>query len=162
MAIDFNAFTPLTALAGGALIGLSAAMLILFNGRIAGISGVLGGLLRPRAGDVGWRVAFVAGLLMAPLIWQLVVLLPASRWLTVSEYTTVALITVRQIDASAALLVAAGLLVGIGTRYGAGCTSGHGVCGLSRLSLRSLAATLTFMAAGFATVYVMRHVFDWA
>lgn len=162
MAIDLNAFTPLTALAGGALIGLSAAMLILFNGRIAGISGVLGGLLRPGTGDFGWRIAFVAGLLIAPLVWQLVVLLPASRWLTVTDYTKVALITVRQIDASAMLLIVAGLLVGIGTRYGAGCTSGHGVCGLSRLSVRSLVATLTFMASGFATVYATRHVFNLA
>ena len=150
-------------LAGGALIGLSATLLILFNGRIAGISGIIGGLLRPQlraeAGDVGWRVAFIAGLLAAPLVWQVSVLLPASRWLSVAEYTNVALVTVRQVDANSALLIAAGLLVGIGTRYGAGCTSGHGVCGLSRFSVRSLAATLTFMAAGFATVYLMRHVF---
>ena len=94
MAIDFTAFTPLSALAGGALIGLSATLLILFNGRIAGISGIIGGLLRPQlraeAGDVGWRVAFIAGLLAAPLVWQVSVLLPASRWLSVAEYTNVA------------------------------------------------------------------------
>lgn len=162
MAIDFTAFTPLSALAGGALIGLSATLLILFNGRIAGISGIIGGLLRPQlraeAGDVGWRVAFIAGLLAAPLVWQVSVLLPASRWLSVAEYTNVALVTVRQVDANSALLIAAGLLVGIGTRYGAGCTSGHGVCGLSRLSPRSLVATFAFMGAGFFMVFVIRHL----
>ena len=141
MTVDFNAFTPVAALVGGALIGLAAAMFVLFNGRIAGISGILGGLLRPTSGDVGWRLAFVAGLLIAPVVYALVAALPASR-----------------IDAGSTLMVIAGVLVGVGTRYGAGCTSGHGVCGLSRLSLRSLAATLVFMAAGFATVFVMRHL----
>lgn len=158
MTIDFNAFTPATALAGGALIGLAAALFVLFNGRIAGISGVLGGLLRPKAGDVGWRLAFVMGLMAALVLYQLLVLLPASRWLTVSEYTRLVSLTLHQIDAGTLTLIVAGLLVGIGTRYGAGCTSGHGVCGLSRFSARSLVATLTFMAAGFVTVYVMRHV----
>ena len=158
MTIDFNAFTPATALAGGALIGLAAALFVLFNGRIAGISGVLGGLLRPKAGDVGWRLAFVMGLMAALVLYQLLVLLPASRWLTVSEYTRLVSLTLHQIDAGTLTLIVAGLLVGIGTRYGAGCTSGHGVCGLSRFSVRSLVATLTFMAAGFVTVYVMRHV----
>jgi uncharacterized protein len=141
MTIDWQAFTPWTALAGGALIGLAAAMFVLINGRIAGISGVLGGLLRPGRCDVAWRVAFLLGLVAAPLAWRLVASLPLSR-----------------IDASAGALVLAGLLVGVGTRYGAGCTSGHGVCGLSRLSLRSLVATLAFMGAGFATVFVLRHV----
>jgi len=158
MTIDFNAYTPATALAGGALIGLAAALFVLFNGRIAGISGVLGGLLRPKAGDAGWRLAFVMGLMAAPVLYQLLVLLPASRWLTVSEYTRLVSLTLHQIDAGTLTLFVAGLLVGIGTRYGAGCTSGHGVCGLSRFSARSLVATLTFMAAGFVTVYVMRHV----
>jgi uncharacterized membrane protein YedE/YeeE len=133
-------------------------MFVLFNGRIAGISGILGGLLRPKAGDVHWRLAFVLGLIAAPLIYQVLVLLPASGWLTVSEYSKLALLTLHQIDATDTMLIVAGLLVGVGTRYGAGCTSGHGVCGLSRFSVRSLVATLTFMAAGFVTVFVMRHV----
>ena len=148
MSIDWAAFTPWTSLAGGALIGLSAALFILFNGRIAGISGILSGLLRPgsrtgtdKTGERAWRAAFIAGLLIAPFAWVLIAPLPEIR-----------------IDAGWASIVAAGLLVGVGTRYGAGCTSGHGVCGLSRLSVRSLVATLLFMGAGFATVYVLRHV----
>lgn len=141
MTVDWNAFTPWSSLAGGALIGLAAAMLALLNGRIAGISGVLGGLLKPVRGDIGWRVAFVAGLLSAPLLHLLggMELRP-------------------QIDAGYAALVLAGLLVGFGTRYGSGCTSGHGVCGLSRLSGRSLAATAAFMGAGFTTVFITRHL----
>lgn len=142
MTIDFNAFTPWSALAGGAIIGLAAAMFALLNGRIAGISGILGGLLRPRRGDISWRVAFVAGLVGAPLLYAAVAELPKP-----------------QIDASAAMVIIAGLLVGVGTRYGAGCTSGHGVCGLSRFSPRSLVATGAFMAAGFVTVFLLRHVF---
>ena len=145
MTIDWNNFTPWSALLGGALIGAAAAIFIVFNGRIAGISGVLGGLLRPAAlmpGDAGWRIAFVLGLLVAPLVYLLF-----SVWPVV------------QVDASYGALVLAGLLVGVGTRYGAGCTSGHGVCGISRLSPRSMAATACFMAAGFATVYAVRHLF---
>ncbi len=142
MTIAWNVFTPWGALLGGALIGLSAALLLLFNGRIAGIAGIAGGLLRPRAGDIGWRVAFVLGLVGAPLVYGLVAGLPSV-----------------QIDAGSGTLLAAGLLVGFGTRYGSGCTSGHGVCGLSRLSPRSMVATATFMAAGFVTVYLARHVF---
>ena len=141
MSINWNAFTPWSALAGGVLIGVAAGMLALLNGRIAGISGVVGGLLKPARGDVGWRVAFVLGLVGAPLVYMVFAAVPAP-----------------QIDAGLGMLIAAGLLVGIGTRYGSGCTSGHGVCGLSRLSLRSLAATLSFMGAGFATVFVMRHL----
>ncbi|WP_119153378.1 YeeE/YedE family protein [Caldimonas tepidiphila] len=141
MRIDWNAFAPAEALLGGVLIGLAAAMFVLLNGRIAGISGVLGGLLRPARGDLGWRLAFVAGLLAAPLAWALFWPLPPVR-----------------VEAGTVLLAAAGLLVGVGTRYGAGCTSGHGVCGLSRLSPRSLLATVVFMAAGFATVYLVRHL----
>jgi uncharacterized membrane protein YedE/YeeE len=142
MTVDWNAFSPWSSLAGGALIGIAAAMLALLNGRIAGISGVLGGLLKPVRGDIGWRVAFIVGLLSAPLLNLLVgkVMRP-------------------QIDASYAALLLAGLLVGVGTRYGSGCTSGHGVCGLSRLSGRSLAATAVFMGAGFITVFVTRHLF---
>ena len=141
MIIDWDAFTPLSALAGGGLIGLAAAIFVLLNGRIAGISGVLGGLLRATTGDLSWRVAFLLGLVGAPLVYSIFTAGPRP-----------------QIDADWAALVAAGLLVGVGTRYGAGCTSGHGVCGLSRLSLRSLVATLTFMSSGFATVYVIRHL----
>ncbi len=141
MTIDWNAFTPWAALAGGVIIGLAAAMFILINGRIAGISGVLGGLLKPVRGDVGWRAAFIAGLVGAPLAYALFAELPRPR-----------------IDAGYAALVVAGLLVGAGTRYGSGCTSGHGVCGISRLSPRSLVATAVFMLAGFITVYVVRHV----
>ena len=123
------------------MIGVAVALLLLFNGRIAGISGILGGLLGAARGDRLWRAMFVAGLLLAPLAWSVASQLPAM-----------------QIDAGWGTLVAAGLLVGIGTRNAAGCTSGHGVCGLSRLSPRSLAATACFMAAGFATVYLVRHV----
>ena len=143
MSIDWNAFTPWPALAGGMLIGLATAMFVLLNGRIAGISGVLGGLLKPLAGDLLWRVAFIAGLIVAPLAYTLVSVVPAV-----------------QIDAEYGALIAAGLLVGVGTRYGAGCTSGHGVCGLSRLSPRSLVATLVFMGAGFVTVFVLRHLLN--
>ena len=143
MTIVWNVFTPWSALIGGMLIGLAAAMFALLNGRIAGISGVLGGLLKPTRGDVGWRVAFIGGLVVAPLVYGLFAALPAV-----------------QIDASYLALVVAGLLVGVGTRYGSGCTSGHGVCGLSRLSPRSLVATLTFMIAGFATVFAMRDLFS--
>jgi uncharacterized membrane protein YedE/YeeE len=141
MSVDWNAFTPWSALAGGVLIGIAAAMFVLLNGRIAGISGVLGGLLKPMPGDVAWRAAFVIGLIGAPLLYLLFSALPRP-----------------QIDAGFGALVAAGLLVGVGTRYGSGCTSGHGVCGLSRMSPRSLVATLSFMGAGFATVYVTRHL----
>ena len=139
--IAWSNFTPWSSLAGGLLIGLAAALFLLLNGRIAGISGILGGLLRPAAGDMAWRVAFILGLVGAPLLFQLFSPLPAV-----------------QIDADTATLVAAGLLVGVGTRYGSGCTSGHGVCGLSRLSPRSLVATVAFMAAGFVTVFIVRHL----
>ena len=141
MTIAWNAFTPATALAGGVLIGLAAAMFALLNGRIAGISGVLGGLLKPVRGDVAWRVAFIAGLIGAPALYTLFGGMPAP-----------------EIGASQGALIGAGLLVGVGTRYGSGCTSGHGVCGLSRLSPRSLVATASFMAAGFMTVFVVRHL----
>ena len=143
MTIDWNAFTPWSSLFGGMLIGLAAAVFVLLNGRVAGISGVLGGLLAPVRGDVIWRVAFIGGIVVAPLAYAI--------FLTVPQI---------QIDADYPALIVAGLLVGVGTRYGAGCTSGHGVCGLSRLSLRSLVATGTFMGTGFATVFVLRHVFS--
>lgn len=143
MTIDWTGFTPLTSLAGGALIGLAAAVLLLFNGRIAGISGILGGLLQQRTSDRSWRLAFIAGLLLAPLLWQGFALLPEAKT-----------------SNSTLLLIAAGLLVGFGSRLGSGCTSGHGVCGISRLSPRSIFATAAFMSAGFITVYLVRHV--WA
>lgn len=141
MSIDLAHFTPLPALAGGLLIGLAATLLVLGNGRIAGISGILGGLLNTTSSDHAWRAAFVLGLFAAPWVFKLFTALP-----------TVA------ITSSPPVLVAAGLLVGIGTRYASGCTSGHGVCGLSRGSVRSLAATATFMAMGFLTVFVTRHL----
>lgn len=141
MTLDWQAFTPASALAGGALIGLAAAALVLLGGRIAGISGILGGLLRHVPGERAWRATFIGGLLVSPWVYGLVV----------GPVTT-------SIDAGWPTLLAAGFLVGIGTRYGAGCTSGHGVCGLSRLSLRSAVATGSFMAAGFATVAVVRHL----
>jgi uncharacterized protein len=143
MTIDWNAFTPWSGLTGGVLIGVAAGMFALLNGRIAGISGVLGGFFKPLRGDIGWRVAFTFGLIAAPLVYSLFSSLPAVR-----------------IDAGYGALIAAGLLVGVGSRYGSGCTSGHGVCGLSRLSPRSLVATLSFMGAGFVTVYVLRHLLN--
>jgi len=141
MSIDWLQFTPWAALAGGVMIGLAASLLLLFNGRIAGISGILGGLLRSHNGDRSWRIAFIVGLLAAPWCYRLFAEPP--------EVATAA---------GTPLLIIAGLLVGLGTRYGSGCTSGHGVCGLARHSTRSLAATLSFMAAGFATVYVAHHL----
>ena len=156
MTIDWNHFTPWAALGGGVLLGLASALFMLVNGRILGISGILGGLLGTLSkswfhkktsafSDAGWRLSFLAGLAAAP--WLLVWLAPAS-W-----------IPQPRIEASTTVIVMAGLLVGLGTRYGSGCTSGHGVCGLSRMSPRSLAATLCFMAGGFLTVYVVRHLF---
>ena len=140
MTIDWIHFTPWASLAGGILLGLASALFVLVNGRILGISGIVGGLLRPSAGDWGWRLAFLLGLLVAPAL-----------------YFLAAGPTTPRIDAGWTTLVVAGLLVGAGTRYGSGCTSGHGVCGLSRLSPRSLVATLAFMGAGFATVFLARH-----
>lgn len=141
MTVDWNAFTPLSAAIGGTLIGLAAAAMWLGMGRVAGVSGIVGGAVRSKAGDRAWRAAFVLGLVLAPWLYAAVGGWPAAH-----------------LDAGGGVLVVAGLLVGIGTRYGGGCTSGHGVCGVARLSPRSLVATLCFMAAGFATVYVLRHV----
>ncbi len=141
MTVDWANFTPWTALAGGVLIGAAASMFVLLNGRIAGISGLLASLLEPGAEGRGEKLLFLLGLLLAPLVWVLFGRLPVlefqSGWFG---------------------LLIAGLLVGVGTRYGSGCTSGHGVCGISRLSARSIVATLAFMAAGFGTVYVLRHL----
>jgi uncharacterized membrane protein YedE/YeeE len=127
---------------GGALIGLAAALLLALNGRIAGISGIVGGLLPPRQGDVAWRVLFVSGLMLGAGGWE---------WLqgAASAY---------RMQASLPVLVVAGLLVGFGTRWGAGCTSGHGICGLARFSPRSLVAVGVFMASAALTVFVVRHV----
>jgi len=141
MLIDLTHFTPGLSLAGGLIIGAAAAVFVLFNGRIAGISGIVGGLLSLPRNDIGWRLAFVAGLVGAPVI-AAVLGKPAQV----------------DIEANWSIVPVAGFLVGLGTRYASGCTSGHGVCGLSRGSLRSLVATLTFMAAGFLTVFVQRHL----
>ena len=140
MHIDWTHFSPGSALAGGLLIGLAAAWLILVDGRILGVAGVLGGLVPARAGDWTWRASLITGLIVAPIVAQ-VFFAPARP----------------AIQANAATLVAAGLLVGFGTRLANGCTSGHGVCGVARLSPRSLAATGAFMAAGFLTVFLVRH-----
>jgi uncharacterized membrane protein YedE/YeeE len=144
MNIDWAHFTPFASLTGGIILGIASAIFILVNGRILGISGILGGLLPPKAGDTTWRLAFLLGMFAAPTVFHAVV--PA-------QY-----ISAPRIDASGWMVIAAGLLVGIGTRYASGCTSGHGVCGLSRLSPRSLVATLSFMGAGFVMVYVLRHI----
>ena len=134
-------FTPVSAALGGALIGLSAALLWLADGRVAGISGIAGGLLPPRVGDIGWRIAFLAGLIAAPVIHALVTGGPPRI----------------AVSASVGTLVAAGLLVGFGTRLGGGCTSGHGVCGLARMSRRSIVATVLFMVAAAVTVFITHH-----
>lgn len=144
MTIDWANFTPWASLSGGILLGVASAFFMLVNGRVLGISGILGGLLPPKPGDAGWRIAFLLGMLAAPLLYGL--LAPAG------------FVKAPTIDAGFATIVVAGLLVGLGTRYGSGCTSGHGVCGLSRLSPRSLVATLAFIGAGFAMVFVVRHV----
>ncbi|MFN6061290.1 MAG: YeeE/YedE family protein [Burkholderiales bacterium] len=144
MNIDWANFTPFVSLTGGIILGLASAVFILVNGRILGISGIMGGLMPPKVGDTFWRIAFLLGMFSAPTVFHAVV--PA-------QY-----ITAPRIDATDLMVVIAGLLVGVGTRYASGCTSGHGVCGLSRLSPRSLVATASFMGAGFITVYVMRHL----
>ena len=141
MTIDWNSYTPWSSLAGGILIGMAAAMFALLNGRIAGVSGVLGGLLKPVKGDVAWRVAFALGLVASPAVYALLTDVPSPK-----------------IDAGWLGLVLAGLLVGLGTRYGSGCTSGHGVCGVARFSKRSLAAVVAFMAFAMAATFVMNHV----
>ena len=134
-------FNPWSALFGGALIGISASALLLLNGRVAGISGILGGLVRPRAEETSWRALFIAGLLVGGL--ALFVVRPASFGAA---------------PVSLPLAIVAGAFVGFGTRLGSGCTSGHGVCGLSRFSARSLAATMTFMATGAAAAFVVQHL----
>ncbi len=137
-----DTFTPLAALIGGLLIGISAAILILFNGRVAGISGILSGILVGSKIERRWRLVFVLGLFASPIIYRLFAELPQ---LEISDHV--------------GKVVLAGLLVGFGTRLGSGCTSGHGVCGIARLSVRSVVATLVFMAAAILTVYLTKHVF---
>lgn len=147
MIVDWTSFTPWPALAGGLLIGLAAALLFLVLGRIAGISGILGGLLEGQSAEAGWRPAFLAGLLISPGVWAAI----APGGLVLPAHT---------VDSPGgwAVLAVAGLLVGFGTRLANGCTSGHGVCGLARLSRRSLVAVLCFMGSGMATVHVSRHL----
>ena len=144
MTIDWVNFTPWASLSGGILLGVASAFFILVNGRVLGISGILGGLLPPKLGDAGWRIAFLLGMLAAPLVSGL--LAPAD------------FVQAPRIDAGFATIVGAGLLVGLGTRYGSGCTSGHGVCGLSRLPPRSLVGTLALMGAGFPLGFGVRLV----
>jgi len=135
-------FTPYSALAGGALIGVAAVLFMFLNGRVAGISGILGGLTKPRSGDIGWRMAFTLGLVAAPALY-----LASGQVLPAITF-----------QSSTTQLVIAGLLVGFGSQVGNGCTSGHGVCGMARFSTRSIAATVTFMITAGVTVYVMRHM----
>jgi len=138
---DFTHSAYIAGLSGGLLIGTAAAMFVLLNGQIAGISGILAGLIQADKGDKIWRIMFLLGLVASPFVYQIAFDPPAVT-----------------IDAGTAQLIIAGLLVGLGTRYAAGCTSGHGVCGISRGSMRSIVATLTFMMAGFITVYLTRHL----
>ena len=135
---------PWHAAAGGLMIGAAVTLLLLFNGRIAGISGIVGGLYRMQQGDISWRVAFILGLVLSAVIWKFFFVLPEIA-----------------IETNYTMLALAGFLVGYGTRLGSGCTSGHGVCGISRRSPRSIAATTVFMLAGFMTVYLIRHVFTF-
>ena len=144
MMLDSLHFTPWSALAGGVLIGLAASVMVVANGRVAGISGLLGSLLEGNDSGRGEKALFLLGLLTAPLLWALFHVWPAIEFKT-----------------GAVGLIIAGLCVGVGTRYGSGCTSGHGVCGISRLSPRSIAATLSFMFAGFVTVFVLRHLLGY-
>lgn len=141
MTINWMEFTPIESFAGGLLIGLAAALFILFHGRIMGVSGIVGGLLRSSKGDRSWRLSFLAGLILAPLITKFAGFAPAIR-----------------IEQSMIWLVVAGVLVGFGTSLGSGCTSGHGVCGIARLSPRSIAATIIFMAFAMLTVWLMNKV----
>jgi uncharacterized membrane protein YedE/YeeE len=141
MTIDWLHFTPWASLGGGILIGLAAALLLLVNGKILGVSGIVGGVLHARANDTGWRLCFLLGMLLAPVM-----------------LSRLASLQVPPIATSSLVLAIAGLLVGFGTRLGSGCTSGHGICGVSRLSPRSLLATAIFILAGIATVFVVRHL----
>ena len=141
MTLDWAHFTLFQSLAGGLLIGLAAGALVLGMGRILGAAGIVGGIVDPHPSDVDWRASLILGLLLAPTILSLFMTVKAPA-----------------IESSWPVLIVAGLLVGFGTRLGSGCTSGHGICGVSRLSPRSIAATALFMASGFATVFIIRHV----
>jgi uncharacterized protein len=138
--IDLTEFTPLSSFIGGVIIGLAAVLLLFTNGRIAGISGIIGGLLQKKSNDQLWRIVFILGLVVSPFLYMLFQPLPSIS-----------------VQTPTPIIIAAGILVGFGTRLGSGCTSGHGVCGLSRLSFRSFIATLMFMLTGFITVYTLRH-----
>jgi len=142
MHIDWFSFTPIPALLGGMILGLAAALYVLLHGRILGISGIVSGFLHPKKGDYSWRVSLMLGLLIAPFLGALFF----------------GIQPIIEVGADWFAVIIAGLLVGFGAQYGSGCTSGHGICGLSRLSPRSLVATLSFMAAGFLTVFVLRHL----
>jgi len=142
MQIDWLSFTPIPSLLGGIILGVAAALYVLFHGRILGISGIISGFLHPKPGDRAWRMALILGLLTAPLL--------AALFFEIRPIV--------EVEADWLAVVIAGLLVGFGAQYGSGCTSGHGICGLSRLSPRSLVATVSFMTAGFLIVFVLRHV----
>lgn len=142
MTIDWLSFTPVPSFLGGMILGIAAALYVLLHGRILGISGIVFGLMHPKDGDRSWRIALILGLITAPLL--------AALFFEIRPIV--------EVDADWFAILLAGLLVGFGTQYGSGCTSGHGICGLSRLSPRSLVATLSFMTAGFLTVYVIRHL----
>lgn len=142
MQIDWLSFTPIPSLLGGMILGVAAALYVLLHGRILGISGIVSGLLHAKAGDWSWRLAFALGLLTSSFLAALIF----------------GIFPVIEVDASWLTVIIAGLLVGFGVQYGSGCTSGHGICGLSRLSPRSLVATLSFMAAGFLVVFIIRHL----
>jgi len=142
MQIDWLSFTPIPSLLGGMILGLAAALFVFLHGRILGISGIVAGLLHPKMTDSAWRLSLVLGLISAPFLAALFF----------------GIIPIVEIDSSWLAIVIAGLLVGFGAQYGSGCTSGHGICGLSRLSPRSLVATLAFMSAGFIMVFIIRHL----
>ena len=142
MQIDWLSFTPIPSLLGGMILGLAAALYVFLHGRILGISGIVAGLLHPKMTDSAWRLSLVLGLISAPFLAALFF----------------GMIPIVEIDSSWLAIVIAGLLVGFGAHYGSGCTSGHGICGLSRLSPRSLVATLAFMSAGFVMVFIIRHL----
>ena len=142
MVIDWLSFTPIPSLLGGIILGVAAALYVLLHGRILGISAIVSGLLHPKLADSAWRLSLVLGLISAPFLAALFF----------------GIIPVVEIDSGWLAIVIAGLLVGFGAQYGSGCTSGHGICGLSRLSPRSLVATLAFMSAGFVMVFIIRHM----
>jgi uncharacterized membrane protein YedE/YeeE len=142
MQIDWFSFTPIPSLVGGMILGVAAALYVLLHGRILGISGIVSGLLHPKKGDWVWRLSLTLGLISAPFFAAILF----------------GILPVIEVDASWTAVIIAGFLVGFGAQYGSGCTSGHGICGLSRLSPRSLVATLSFMTAGFLVVFIIRHL----